>query len=113
MLFQAAVLPFILGAVYSSTTVRASPRTAQKPTEITPLVQAQSADEDEDPRSLRRYLYLTLSSWRYYHTALMIFLKVGIGATFTTNIGPAVAASLSKDASEAAVNSKVAQIVIM
>jgi hypothetical protein len=68
--------------------------------------------EEPEPERCLPWLGATLSSWRYYHTILIIVLKVGIGGTFTTNIGSAVAASLPASTPESTVDSKISLVVI-
>jgi hypothetical protein len=74
------------------------------------LVQAVAAVPND---SMRHFLWATLRSPRYYHTVLLIALKVGIGSTFTTNIGSAVAATLPSTTSQADVESKISLVVIL
>lgn len=75
-----------------------------------PQKAAGSAQKQE---GLCEFLRITLTSWRYYHVGLLILLKVGIGATFTTNIGTAIEASLPKDASPDYINDRVSFSIIM
>jgi len=69
-------------------------------------------DEDDEPEALLPWLMGTLTSWRYYHVILIMILKVGIGSTFTTNIGSLVAAVLPSGTSEADLDNQVSLMVI-
>ena len=56
--------------------------------ESTPLIGKTGEDtainadaRPDEPEGLKEFLRVTLSSWRYYHTIIIILLKVGIGST--------------------------------
>lgn len=126
---QAALAPLIVLGVHLSTRApSAAAETGSPSTESDPLLTAdanevnaapQDADgtdeanpSQDDPVGCLAWFRGTLSSWRYYHTILIFMLKVGIGGTFTTNIGSAIAATLPPATSESEINKKISLVVI-
>mmetsp|Transcript_12707 Transcript_12707/g.32514 ORF Transcript_12707/g.32514 Transcript_12707/m.32514 type:complete len:508 (-) Transcript_12707:50-1573(-) len=74
---------------------------------------ASSENEDfTEPEQCGDYLIASLSTWRYYHATLIMVLKVGIGSTFTTNLGSAIAAALSRDTPQTDIDDKVSTAVL-
>lgn len=126
---QAAAWPLVTLCVYIATkpgvevTTAAREDSSETISDLTPLLRAPSLNDDRDP-PLRRdqldeepaacgdYIVASLSTWRYYHAVLIMVLKVGIGSTFTTNLGSAVTATLSQTATEDYVDNKIATTVL-
>eukprot|EP00039_Didymoeca_costata_P005788 m.84631 g.84631 ORF g.84631 m.84631 type:complete len:426 (+) comp12974_c0_seq4:150-1427(+) len=55
----------------------------------------------------------TFYDWRYYHVVLVTIFKVGIGSTYTTNLGTAIQATMSSESTEDDINNNVSLIVLI
>lgn len=124
---QSVAVPLMTAAVYSTTKHPFPPVEHINLANDAEIANANSTERDtllqdngrqdavlevDEPEGLGAWLRATLSSPKYYIVILILFVKVGIGGTFTTNLGSIVTASLDPDTPDDEVDKKISLAVI-